>query len=628
MILTTIYMRTGIIRPILFLILILLSNGIYAQEKSPFQEASALHRDYRFEEAKAAYEKILGSTTDSLLRMRIEEAIIQCENGISLLHYAVTPNVLEKKQFPTDKFYLHIAGLEDKAWLAAPNQMMGTATHKYYNAAYFPEGAQTIYYSAPDNSGSWNIYEITNISGNIWSEPKILGENITSSGDEIFPMLSPNGKELYFASNGHYGMGGFDLYVSHWDEDIQDWGPPENLGFPYSSTADDIFFINTPDGQFSVLASTRSSSNDAEMTLYALEYTPTPIKKEISDIEEVQKVAKLNSSILTLEKREEIEEKGPEEQGMSEYALLVSNVRSLQMEMDENIARQEENRLLYENVTNEDDKAYIRKVITSLEADAIAIKERLDKASAAVHAAEMDFLAKGIIPQIELPGEEREEKVTSQKNLSYKFANNSYKGQVEMSIEIPEPEFDYSFKILDEAQFAEDNTLPDRLIYQIQLMVVSKPASKKALKGLSPVFELKQPSGKYLYTVGLWGTHAEALKYLNQVRKRGFPKAYIVAYNNGKSLSVKNARILERKKGGGQDGTSYQVVIKGYADGIPTGILTAIRDACDKDLAKSSVNGQTIYMVGPFSNKGDADKLKDLLFGLGTEGLSVESIKK
>ena len=239
--------------------------------------------------------------------------------------------------------------------------MVSSAPHRYYNAVYFPSGSKTVYYSAPDNSGSWNIYQITQISDTLWAEPKILGENITSSGDELFPMLSADGKDLYFASNGHYGMGGFDLYVSHWDEDSQDWGIPENLGFPYSSTADDIFFINTPDGQFSVLASTRGSANGEEMTVYALEYTPTPIKREMTDIAEIQKTAKLNSSILTLEKREEVKEVKNEEEGMSEYAQLVANMRSLRREMEENISQQDENRLLYERVTNEDDREYIKK---------------------------------------------------------------------------------------------------------------------------------------------------------------------------------------------------------------------------------------------------------------------------
>jgi hypothetical protein len=112
------------------------------------------------------------------------------------------------------------------------------------------------------------------------------------------------------------------------------------------------------------------------------------------------------------------------------------------------------------------------------------------------------------------------------------------------------------------------------------------------------------------------------------VRKRGFPKAYIVAFNNGKSISVKNARILEKQKLSEQGEVSYQLLLKGYPDGIPSGILTAIRGACDKDLAKSIENGQTVYMVGPFAKKEEAENLKNLLFGLGAEDLSVKSIKK
>lgn len=620
-------MKRYICKIILLLTLTFVSKGVYSQGGDLLKKAEELHREYRFDEAIETYQKVLSSTKDSSLRIKLEEYIIQCENGISLMKYAVTPNVLDKKQFPTENFYLNIAGLQDKSWLRTPNPMVNAGNHPYYNAVYFPEGSGTVYYSAQDNSGSWNIYQIDQISDTLWAEPKILGENITSSGDEIFPMLSADGKELYFASNGHYGIGGFDLYVSKWDEDAQDWGIPENLGFPYSSTADDIFFINTPDGQFSLLASTRGSSDEEDMTLYVIEYTPTPIKREISDIAEIQKIARLNSSILTLEKREEVKEVAPEAEGMSDYALLVAQMRAMRKEFDDNIAKQEENRMLYERVTNEDDRQYIRKVITELESQAIGIRDRLDQATAAVQTAEMEFLSKGIIPQLELPEESPKKEVTVEAP-EYNFAKNSYREPIEMNIEIPEPEFDYSFKILDEAQFAEDNTLPDRLVYQIQLMVVSKPASKKALKGLSPVFEMKQPSGKYLYTVGLWGTHAEALKHLNQVRKRGFPKAYIVAYNKGKSISVKNARIMERNSASSKEGVSYQVVLKNYPDGIPSGIMTAIRSSCDKDLAKSVVNGQTIYMVGPFTNKDEADKLKNLLFGLGVEGLSVESIKK
>ena len=126
----------------------------------------------------------------------------------------------------------------------------------------------------------------------------------------------------------------------------------------------------------------------------------------MTDIAEIQKIAKLNSSILTLEKREEIKEVKNEEEGMSEYAQLVANMRSLRREMEENIAQQDENRLLYERVTNEDDREYIKKVITNLETQAIDIRDRFEKATALVQAAEMEFLAKGIIPQLGLQEEE------------------------------------------------------------------------------------------------------------------------------------------------------------------------------------------------------------------------------
>lgn len=620
-------MGTNIYKALLLLTLILLSNSAVSQTSDLLKEATGLHQSYRFEEALDKYDSLLLHTEDSIIRRQIEESIIQCENGLSLLQYSVTPDVFSMGSFPKKDFYLHISGIEDKSWVQVPNQMIQDKTHPYYSAVYFPEGAKTIYYSAPDNSGSWNIYQITQVSDTLWSAPKILGENITSSGDEIFPMVSSDGKELYFASNGHYGMGGYDLYVSHWDEESQDWGMPENLGFPFSSTADDIFYFITPDGSFSVLASNRDSSDEDILSLFALEYTPTPVRRELSDVVEIQKIAKLEPPKLELEEIKEIEEQSAEEDnGMGEYSQLVSQMRQLSKEFDENLTKQNENRDLYYSITNEDDKKYIAQVITELEQMAIEIRSRLEEAKAAVQDAEMNFLAKGIIPHIQ---EEKREAPSDMGDVKvYKFSNYTYKEPVEMNIEVPEPQFDFSFKILDEAQIVEDSTLPEGLVYQIQLMVTSTPASLKSLKGLSPVFERKQPSGKYLYTVGLWSKHSEALSCLNQVRKKGFPKAYIVAYNDGKSLSVKNARTLENKIRKGDGDQTYQVLLNGFPEGIPSPILTAIRQACDKDLAKSVINGQTIYMVGPFSNMSEAEKLKSLLLDLGVEGITIDTIKK
>lgn len=609
-----------------FVLSLLIPLTAISQESSLLGKADSLHREYQFEEAISIYETMLSSVKDSSLMLPLQEKIIQCENGISFLRFATTPNVVNKSSFSKNDFYLNFPDLANFSWMMIPNPLVPKGEHPYYNAVYYPENAKKLFFSAPDNSGSWNIYETDFIGGSLWSEPRLLGEAVTSSGDEIFPVLSADGKDLYFASNGHFGMGGYDLYVTHWDEQTQEWSIPENLGFPFSSTGDDLFFMNSNDGLYSLVVSNRNCSGDS-VEVYAIEYVATPIKKDVSDLGEINALARLNPVKVseTIPKSEK-EEGKEEEEGMSEYSRLVSQMRVLQKDMNTNIGKQKENRELYEKVENEDDREFLLEMISDLEAEAINIRAKLDAASQKVQEAEMEFLAKGIIPQFEQEKEATAE-VSSVKSIpDYIFKKNSYSEIKNMDIEKPVPKFDYSFKVLDMAQMAEDQTLPPTLVYQIQILVTGNKVPLKNLKGLSPVFEKKQPSGKYLYTVGLFSSHSEALSCLNQVRKKGFTKAFIVAFNKGKSVSVRDAKVLEKKIAAG-DGSSYQVQLSNYPEGIPSPIISAIRESCDKDIAKSVSEGRVIYIVGPFSKKSDADYLVKILSGLGVEGVSVESIK-
>jgi Tol biopolymer transport system component len=48
----------------------------------------------------------------------------------------------------------------------------------------------------------------------VWSVPRKVEELSTAKSDEIYPMLSPDGKTLYFSSDGLYGLGGYDIYRS------------------------------------------------------------------------------------------------------------------------------------------------------------------------------------------------------------------------------------------------------------------------------------------------------------------------------------------------------------------------------------------------------------------------------
>ena len=79
--------------------------------------------------------------------------------------------------------------------------------HPYAQAIYAPDDEEIIYFSAEDSDGIRNIY-MTQLRDSLWTRPALLNEEMTSYGDEVYPTVSADGKAMYFASNGLYGVGG------------------------------------------------------------------------------------------------------------------------------------------------------------------------------------------------------------------------------------------------------------------------------------------------------------------------------------------------------------------------------------------------------------------------------------
>ncbi|MEQ9467494.1 MAG: OmpA family protein [Ekhidna sp.] len=75
-----------------------------------------------------------------------------------------------------------------------------------------------------------------------WSKPALFATSINSKYNEDSPYLSPDEMTLYFASDGHETMGGFDIFKSEFDTVSQTWSEPVNLGFPVNSPDDEIHF--------------------------------------------------------------------------------------------------------------------------------------------------------------------------------------------------------------------------------------------------------------------------------------------------------------------------------------------------------------------------------------------------
>lgn len=132
------------------------------------------------------------------------------------------------------------------------------------------EDKKTLFFTSnrPNGLGGLDIYKSIKNEKGEWGEPINLGNSINSVYDEETPWCSANGKTLYFSSEGHSSMGGFDVFQSTMINDVQ-WASPLNLGYPVNTSHTDWFF--TPFGKNKAIMAYFDQAGIGKRDLY--EYT-------------------------------------------------------------------------------------------------------------------------------------------------------------------------------------------------------------------------------------------------------------------------------------------------------------------------------------------------------------------
>jgi len=98
---------------------------------------------------------------------------------------------------------------------------------------------------------------VTHLKDNgLWDTPQRLSDVVNTPVSEESVLIHPDGKSLYFASHGHKGMGGSDLFVSRLDANGK-WSKPVNLGYPINTKSDENSLMVSPDGEVGFFASDR-----------------------------------------------------------------------------------------------------------------------------------------------------------------------------------------------------------------------------------------------------------------------------------------------------------------------------------------------------------------------------------
>jgi hypothetical protein len=146
---------------------------------------------------------------------------------------------------------LYYTQLNGKQW-SLPLHLSGV------NSAYYEPSGQLIkndnYFifssNRPGGYGGLDLYISKKLRNGNWGIPINLGPQVNSPYDEDAPYLHPDEKTLYFSSNGHQTIGGYDIfYTTIQDSTFINWAQPTNIGLPINSAHDDLHFTISPNGK-------------------------------------------------------------------------------------------------------------------------------------------------------------------------------------------------------------------------------------------------------------------------------------------------------------------------------------------------------------------------------------------
>ncbi|GGX30580.1 OmpA family protein [Aquimarina muelleri] len=154
---------------------------------------------------------------------------------------------------------LYRATLDGKKWTNIEELPFNSDEYSVAHPALSADGRKLYFASdMPDSRGLSDLYEIDIYEDGTFGEPKNLGDRINTEGRETFPYISDSGR-LYFASDGHVGLGGLDIFVAV--PESLGYSIPYNIGEPVNSSEDDFTFVLDENTKIGYFASNRSGGN-------------------------------------------------------------------------------------------------------------------------------------------------------------------------------------------------------------------------------------------------------------------------------------------------------------------------------------------------------------------------------
>jgi len=178
-----------------------------------------------------------------------------------------------KKRDTLEEVNLYACYLIDGEW--SEPELLSVSNARFWDSSphLLPDGKTLIFASnRPGGYGGIDLYRATIDANGNWSKPVNMGKYINTAGNELFPYMASN-RKLYFASDGHPGYGGLDIFEA---TRIGDSVAILNIGKPFNTQYDDfgLIFTDFENGYFVSNRPTDGAKGDDDIFRFTIVATP------------------------------------------------------------------------------------------------------------------------------------------------------------------------------------------------------------------------------------------------------------------------------------------------------------------------------------------------------------------
>jgi outer membrane protein OmpA-like peptidoglycan-associated protein/tetratricopeptide (TPR) repeat protein len=230
---------------------------------------------------------------------------------------------------------IYITSFKNGAWEKPKN--VEELNSPYFDALpAISADKRTIYFTSErEGSQKRDIWYCTLDKNGKWGEAKNIGETINTGGDDQAPFIHPDGQTLYFASNGHSGLGGFDIFYTRKNPDGT-WSKPENAGAPINTPNNEMSLSVSLDGRLAFFSRTRTTEPKEDIYYFQLQEKARPklVTYVKATVRDATNKAPLSSSLKFIDAntREDIQKGETDNSGVflvtlnvgKKYALTVT----------------------------------------------------------------------------------------------------------------------------------------------------------------------------------------------------------------------------------------------------------------------------------------------------------------